>query len=173
MAHMTRGAQYVAAAYALLRRAKTAEELRLAQAVLLPCELGLTIEQTAKAIGRSTGATCEMRVRFAKLYENPLDVPRNKHELRNRAHAEIDVEARILDEIFACDALRSAPVGSKIKPAIEVHLGKVIALSSVYRMLARHGWRRQITVSRVGESGQRVVRGVWCKEVVTSRRRRT
>ena len=35
--------------------------------------------------------------------------------------------------------LSSSP---RIKPAIEARLGKTLALSSVYRMLARHGWRK-------------------------------
>ena len=30
----------------------------------------------------------------------------------------------------------------QIKSAIEAKLGKTLALSSVYRMLARHGWRK-------------------------------
>ena len=39
-------------------RRSTAAELRAAQAVVLPLELGLSLAQTAKAIGRSVGATC-------------------------------------------------------------------------------------------------------------------
>ncbi|WP_227487902.1 helix-turn-helix domain-containing protein [Acidithiobacillus sp. HP-11] len=49
------------AARELLRSAKTAEELRRAQAVLLPLDLGLSLEQTAQAIGRSVNATCAIR----------------------------------------------------------------------------------------------------------------
>ena len=132
----------MAAAHALLRNAKTADQLRLAQAVLFPIELGLSIEQTARAIGRSAGATCGMRNRFASLSEHPIEACRGKHDLRNHANADLDVETRILDEVLARPSARRGAVLLQLKPAIEERLGKVIALSSVYRMLARHGWRR-------------------------------
>jgi hypothetical protein len=53
MARKAGGADQLAAARGLLRTAKTADELRTAQAVVLPLELGLSLEQTATAIGRS------------------------------------------------------------------------------------------------------------------------
>ena len=43
--------------------ARTAEDLRQAQAVLLPLELGLSLGQTASAIGRSVSMTCKLRNR--------------------------------------------------------------------------------------------------------------
>lgn len=52
MARKAGGTDQIESAKALLRTAKTADELRTAQAVLLPLELGLSLEQTAKAIGR-------------------------------------------------------------------------------------------------------------------------
>ena len=41
-----------------------ADQLRAAQSVLLPLELGLNLVQTAQAIGRSVGATCKMRTTY-------------------------------------------------------------------------------------------------------------
>lgn len=164
MARTASGAEHVVAAYALLRNAKTTDQLRLAQAVLLPLELGLSIEQTARAIGRSTGATCSMRNRFASLSGRPTEACRGKHDLRNHAHADLDVEARILDEVLARPSVRRGAVLSQLKPAIETRLGKVIALSSVYRMLARHGWRRSGSNPRQG-SGATRAHGEWKKMV--------
>jgi hypothetical protein len=51
MARKAGGVDPLASARELLRTAKTAEELRTAQAVLLPLELGLSLAQTAKVIG--------------------------------------------------------------------------------------------------------------------------
>ena len=48
-------------ARAQVKAARSAAQLRAAQAVLLPLGLGLTLEQTAVAIGRSVGATCRTR----------------------------------------------------------------------------------------------------------------
>ena len=53
MARTPSGAEHREAARELLRTAKTVEQMRQAQAALLPLELGLSLEQTALAIGRS------------------------------------------------------------------------------------------------------------------------
>lgn len=70
MARKASGADQLKTAKEALRTAKTADDLRLAQAVLLPLELGLSLKQTAKAIGRSVGATCNMRTRYCKVARN-------------------------------------------------------------------------------------------------------
>ncbi len=64
MARPASGKDHIEAAKANLKTATTADQLRAAQAVLLPLELGLTLEQTAQAIGRSVGATCRIRTSF-------------------------------------------------------------------------------------------------------------
>jgi len=162
VARTASGTEHVAAAHALLRNAKTADELRLAQAVLLPLELGLSIKQTAQAIGRSAGSTCSMRTHFGSLNERPFDQRRNKHDLRNHAHADLDVERQILDEVLAQASVRLGAVATQLKPAIEAMLGKVISLSSVYRMLARHGWCRSASNIR-NASNDVGTRGEWKK----------
>lgn len=162
MARTASGTEHVVAAHALLRNAKTADQLRLAQAVLLPLELGLSIKQTGQAIGRSAGSTCSMRTHFGSLNERQIDARRNKHDLRNHAHANLDVERTILDDVLAQASVRRGVVVSQLKPAIEAKLGKVIALSSVYRMLARHGWRRSASNIR-NDSNDVGTRGEWKK----------
>ena len=86
MARTASGVEHTEAARKLLKSARTADDLRLAQSVLLPLELGLSIEQTAIAIGRSSGATCTMRTRFGKVAAGEMLAPRSKRELRNRAN---------------------------------------------------------------------------------------
>ena len=53
MARIAGGADKLQWAREVLARAQTAEQLRHAQAVVLPLEYGLSLEQTAQAIGRS------------------------------------------------------------------------------------------------------------------------
>jgi hypothetical protein len=48
----------------MIAQAQTAEQLRQAQAVALPLLFGLSLEQTAEAIGRSRVWTCRLRNRF-------------------------------------------------------------------------------------------------------------
>ena len=70
MARMAGGKEQLAMARLAIREAKTADELRVAQAVVLPLELGLSLAQTALAIGRSVGVTCTMRTRYSKIGVN-------------------------------------------------------------------------------------------------------
>ena len=142
MARTASGIEYLGDARAFRDNAKTAEDLRLALAVLLPLEQGLSIQQTADIIGRSVSVTCSMRTRFGRVIEGVQAVPQHKQQLRNRAHATLLQEAKVLDEVLADAATGGVVVIPRLKPAIEAKLGKSIALSGLYRMLARHGWRK-------------------------------
>ena len=69
MARPVTGMEYLGDARAFRDNAKTAEDLRLALAVLLPLEQGLSIKQTADIIGRSVSVTCSMRTRFGRVIQ--------------------------------------------------------------------------------------------------------
>ena len=142
MARPATGLNHIEAARTLLKSAKTADELRLALAVLLPLEHGMSLEQTAAVIGRSKGITCSMRTRFSRIAEGKQVAPRRKRDLRNRAKTSLDHERAVLDEVLASAATGGVVIIPRLKPAIEAKLGKTVALSSIYRMLARHGWRK-------------------------------
>jgi len=142
MARKASGADQLEAAKALLKKAKTAEELRAAQAIVLPLVLGLSMEQTSLAIGRSVGVTCTMRTRFGRTLRGEKQATRSKRELRNRAKASLAQEAQILDEVLRDAATGGVVIVPPLKPAIETKLGKPLALSTLYQMLSRHGWRK-------------------------------
>lgn len=101
MARKPGGADQLKTAKELLKKAKTADELRAAQAIVLPLALGLSLEQTAQAIGRSVGVTCTMRTRFGKALGGEKKVARSKRELRNRAKTSLEKESQILDEVLS------------------------------------------------------------------------
>ena len=109
--------------------------------MLLPLELGLSLQQTAQAIGRSIGATCNLRTRYCKMARTISKTPRPKHTLRNRANATLEREAQILTEVLA-EAMRDGVVVTPLKAKVEQRLGKPVALSTIYRMLARNGWHK-------------------------------
>lgn len=160
MARTASGSEHIEAARKLLKTARTADELRQAQSVLLPLELGLSIEQTAQAIGRSSGATCTMRTRFGKVSSGQMTAPRSKRQLRNRANTDLERERQILDEVLPDATSGGVVIIPRIKPAIEAKLGKTLALSSVYRMLARHGWRK-LAPDTQDPQGDREARENW------------
>ena len=58
MARTAGGGKELAWAREQVSKARSADDLRHAQAILLPLELGLSLEQTALAIGRSVSLTC-------------------------------------------------------------------------------------------------------------------
>jgi transposase len=125
-----------------LSKAKTVDELRRAQAIFLPLELGLSLQQTALAIGRSISMTCKLRNRKRRETAGEIMPRRRKKELRNRAAMTLEKEAAILDELLANANNGGIVTIPALKPAFEKAMGRTVALSTLYRVLARHGWRK-------------------------------
>ena len=141
MARHASGVEHLDEARALMLQAATADGLRTAQAVLLPLVLGLSLEQTALAIGRSTSAVCAMRIRFCRIAEGVAEPPRSKRDLRNRAHATLEQEQRLVSAVCGRSRHAGTTLVPRLKEAMEAKFGQTVALSSVYRLLQRHGWR--------------------------------
>ena len=62
MARPASGREFLAEAKEMLAKAKTADELRQAQALILPLEYGFSINQVAAVIGTSRGWACQLRM---------------------------------------------------------------------------------------------------------------
>ena len=86
MTRTASGTDHIEAAREQHMSVRRADELRLAQSVLLPLELGLSIEQTTQAISPSPGATCTMCPGFGKVQSREMAAQRNKRHLRNSAY---------------------------------------------------------------------------------------
>jgi hypothetical protein len=125
-----------------IAKARSADELRQAQAILLPLELGLSLEQTALAIGRSVSLTCKLRTRMRRERAREIEPRKSKRELRNRAASSLVEEAQALDQVLGRASMGGVVVIPSVKPDLERALGRQIAVSTLYRMLARHGWRK-------------------------------
>lgn len=162
MARKAGGTDQLRSARELLRTAKTVEELRTAQAVVLPLEMGLSLKQTAKAIGRSVTQTCNLRNRYCKVARGTREAPRSKRLLRNRAGATLEREAQILDEVLEGAMSGGVIVVPPLKEKVEERLGKTVALSTIYRMLARNGWRK-LAPDTAHPKGDAAVREDWKK----------
>ena len=162
MARPATGIAHVEAARALLKSAKTADELRRAQSLLLPLEHQLSIEQTALIIGRSVGVTCSMRTRFARILQGSDAPPRKKTELRNRAHNDLERERAALDEVLRAANVGGVVIIPHLKADIEAKLGSTVSLSGLYRMLHRHGWRKLAPDTRHPQ-GDAEAREAWKK----------
>lgn len=131
----------VAQAQALAIEAKTLDDLRCAQAVLLPALLDATLEQTAAAlgVGRATVARYQSRLR-----ERVARPSRAQPQWggRRRAAMTLEEERRFLAPWARLSAEGGMLVVSPLRAELAQRLGHPVASSVVYRLLARHGWRK-------------------------------
>ena len=141
MARPARGAEVLEMAQEMILRAKTIDELRQAQAVVLPLAYGLSLEQTARVIGRSVVWTCRLRNRFLA-GETVGDGQRERPGGRRRENLSVDRERELLQPFLERARNGSILVVPQIMAKLEVALGRSLALSSVYNLLHRHGWRK-------------------------------
>lgn len=121
--------------------ATTVEQLRQAQAVVLPLDYALNLADTAQVIGVSPGWACQLRRRFiAGQVVGGADAA--KAGGRRRQNMTKQEECEFLAPFLASAAVGGILVVSKIKMALDQALGRKVALSSVYNLLHRHGWRK-------------------------------
>lgn len=141
MGRRASGGELLEEAKACLAKAKTVEELKQAQAVLLPLEFGLSLEQTAQAIGVSVGWACQLRTRFVRAG----GIASNSRAMRGgrrRENMTRDEEAAFLEPFIEKAKAGGILIVGEIKQALDVRLGRKAALSSAYNLLHRHGWRK-------------------------------
>ncbi len=141
MARPARGAEVLEMAQEMILRAKTIEELRQAQAVVFPLAYGLSLEETARAIGRSVVWTCRLRNRFLA-GETVGDGQRQRPGGRRRENMSVAREREVLEPFLERARDGGILVVPQIKVELETALGRSMALSSVYNLLHRHGWRK-------------------------------
>lgn len=78
MARIARGAEVLEMALEMIANARTVEELRQAEAVVLPLHCGLSLEQTAQAqsdLKKTPRRACRPRLRVAESATPQTDIP--------------------------------------------------------------------------------------------------
>jgi transposase len=119
-------------------KASTATELRSALSVLLMAELGISADRAAELLGTSR-RTC---FRNKTTLRNQDETPKKPWGGRRRASLSLAEEREFLSpwEIEATSGgVLSVP---PIHAALVERLGHDTPMSTTYRMLARHGWRK-------------------------------
>jgi transposase len=131
----------VTKAQAVAATAATVADLRAAQAVLLPALAGATLEQTAVllGVGRATVARLQARLRQRTVGGAPMN---RGWGGRRRA-----LLTRAQETAFLAPWLEQARqgglvVGAPLRAALATRLGHPVGASVIYRLLARHGWRK-------------------------------
>lgn len=131
----------VASAEQMVRETTDTRELRRAQTVLLPGLLGLSLEETGQIIGRSKASVTRLRAQFRQAsQEGKRDRP--QWGGRRRQNMTPDEEKIFLAPFFEQAKAGGILVATPIKAAYERAIGRSVPHSTVYRLLARHGWRK-------------------------------
>ncbi len=141
MARKPQGEDVLQQAKAVLSAAGTVQELRSAQALIFPLEFGFSLAQTARAIGVSKRWACTLRNRFSRVARGE-EAPKGKRGGRKRQNLTPEEEARFLLPFLDRAKEGGVLVVSSIHQELENRLGRKVALSSVYNLLHRHGWRK-------------------------------
>ena len=147
MARPATGRAFIQTAKERIASAKTVDALRAAQALLLPLEFGLSLEQTATIIGLSKSRTGKLRTRF-KLIESGAVQIRTKKELRNHARMSLDEEAEFLARFITRTKDPDGFPISQLKAELEQRIGRPVSTSTVYQLLRRHGLSKLAQHSR-------------------------
>lgn len=117
------------------------ESLLQCQAVLLPALFGATLEQTAAVLGVGRATVSRLQAAFR---QNPSGSP---NPARNWGGRRKSLLTPAEEDAFLKPWLESAAAGnlvvvSPIRAALAQRLGQPVKPSVVYRLLARHGWRK-------------------------------
>lgn len=123
-----------------VKTANDAHELRKAQSILLPALFSLDLVATGIAIGRSKASVCRLQAEFRADCAGDHMAPK-KRGGRRRQNMSFQQEAQLLKPFFQ-KARKGKPfVVADIREAYQSAIGKKVPASTIYRILARHGWR--------------------------------
>jgi transposase len=131
----------VSKAQAIVAKTADIRQLKAAQAVLLPALSGTTLEQTASLLGVGRASVHRLQRQFRQSLQTP-SLPRKKWGGRRRALLSWEEEEAFLVPWVEPARQAGVLVVSPLRAALAEKLGQKIAPSVVYRLLARHGWRK-------------------------------
>jgi transposase len=117
------------------------ESLRQCQAVLLPALFGATLEQTAAVLGVGRATVARLQTTFRKQRLAGPSPSRNWGG-RRQSLLTLEEESAFLKPWLETAATGNLVVVSPIRAALAQRLGKPVKASVLYRLLARHGWRK-------------------------------
>lgn len=166
MARRPTGSEVLERARRDIAHAKTVEQLRTAQAVVLPLDPGLSLAETAKVVGRSAAWVARERRRYINgdtLFSFRL--PRGGR--RNQLMSEEDEIAIVKRGITLAAYRLWTPPRNVIRELIEEKVGDVISDSTLNAILARVA-RKTIPGGRARDLTQldRTLTEKWMRERV-------
>jgi transposase len=124
-------------------------EALTALSVLLPAAITVTTATIASILGvsRPTVTRHHAAARTA-CSEEPSESRAHAHGGRRRQTLTIEEEKKFLEHWLASAKEGGVLTVGPIHKALQTKIGRTIALSTTYRMLARHGWRKIVPDTR-------------------------
>ena len=131
----------VAQAQQVAARAGDLQELRMAQAVLLPALAQMTLKATAKVLGVGRATVARLQARFRR-WKKEAQPPPRPWGGRRRAVMKLEDEQAFLAAWKPKAEQGELVVVTPLRGALEEKLGRRLKPSVVYRLLERHHWRK-------------------------------
>jgi transposase len=123
------------------QKAETARDLRLGLSVLIPGICGASNADACDILGISKASI----VRMQKVIRDQV-AGKSKTKAswggRRRGHLSLEQEKKFLEPWVETAERGGVLVVPPIHVAYEAQIGRKVAASTIYRMLARHGWRK-------------------------------
>jgi len=125
----------------IVKEATTARELRAGLSILIPKICSVSNADTAQVLGVGIATVVRMQKRIRDQVEGKPPI-KGSWGGRRRQNLTPQEEAEFLKPWVEKAERGGVVVVPPIHAALEQRLGRPVAASSVYRMLARHGWRK-------------------------------
>lgn len=133
--------EMVEAARKIIQQAETARQLRKGLSIVLPGALEASNATTAKVLGIGSATVVRMQKEIRDQVAGK-GLPKGKWGGRRRQLLTIEEEKQFLEPWTKEAEAGGVLVVPPIHEALEKRLGRTVTASTVYRMLARHGWRK-------------------------------
>ena len=150
----------VAKAQRAVKTTRDLDSFRSALAVLLPAQVGLTLEATAHLLGVGTASINRMQTRFqtARTAASPLRNWGGRRQSLLTVQEEVEFLQPWAEQARAAGLLVLSP----IRAALAQRVGHPVKASVVWRLLARHGWRKVAPDTRHPKNDPRIMKA-WKK----------
>lgn len=125
---------------ALLKSVNTKADFQRIQSVWLRAEFGMDANQVGRAVGHSPST---IRILWSQYFARGEDALIGKGRGgRRRSNFTLEEEKGLLSNFLEKAKGGEILIVSEVKAAYEKAVGHEVPKSTVYRMLARHGWRK-------------------------------
>jgi transposase len=124
----------------LLKHTKTKADFQRVQCIWLRAVLGMPSEQVALCVGFSPATVKKLWSQYFSQGAKVL-IGQGRGG-RHRANLSVEDEEKVLDPFLRKAKSGGVLVVNEVKTAYEEAVGRAVPKSTVYRMLARHGWRK-------------------------------